>query len=105
MPFSENDFVILVIMKQDIIQVLRSNDVFHMLGVSRIGIFGSYARGEKYNDIDLLLDDDPGYKKREFLKQVVENEMHIPCDVVVKSKLEPVILYYLTRDLKYVENS
>lgn len=76
-----------------------------MLGVNRIGIFGSYARGEKYKDIDLLLDEDPGYNKRELLKQIVENEMHIPCDVVVKNKLEPIILYYLNKDLKYVEKS
>ena len=76
-----------------------------MLGVNRIGIFGSYARGEKYKDIDLLLDEDPGYKKRELLKQTVEKEMHIPCDVVVKTRLEPIILYYLNKDLKYVEKS
>jgi len=90
-------------MEQNIVYILRKNDVFQKLGVDRIGIFGSYARGESYNDIDLLLDEDPGYKKREFLKQLIENEMHIPCDVVVKNKLEPIILYHLENDLKYVE--
>ena len=89
-------------MKEDITYVLKKNDVFQRLGLKRIGIFGSYARGEMYNDIDLLLDEDPGYKKREFLKQLVENEMQVPCDVVVKNRLEPIILYYLNKDLKYV---
>ena len=92
-------------MKEDIAHILKKNNIFQMLGVNRIGIFGSYARGEKYKDIDLLLDEDPGYNKRELLKQIVENEMHIPCDVVVKNKLEPIILYYLNKDLKYVEKS
>lgn len=92
-------------MKEDIAYVLKKNDVFQKLGVKRIGVFGSYARGENYNDIDLLLDEDPGYKKREFLKQLIENEMQVPCDVVVKNRLEPIILYYLNKDLKYVEKS
>lgn len=90
-------------MKPDVAYVLRKNDVFQKLGVDRIGIFGSYARNESYNDIDLLLDEDPGYTKREFLRQIIEHEMKIPCDVVVKSQLEPIILHYLNRDLKYVE--
>jgi predicted nucleotidyltransferase len=92
-------------MKEDIAHVLRKNNIFQKLGVSRIGIFGSYARGERYKDIDLLLDEDPGYKKRELLKLVIEHEMQIPCDVVVKNRLEPIILYYLKKDLKYVEKS
>ena len=81
-----------------------SQNIFGQLGVSRIGVFGSYARGEKYKDIDLLLDKDPGYKKRDLLKEIVEAEMHTSCDVVVKDKLEPIILYYINKDLVYVEN-
>ncbi|MBC7875286.1 MAG: nucleotidyltransferase domain-containing protein [Ferruginibacter sp.] len=89
-------------------QVLQSlfitQNIFKELGVDRIGIFGSYARGEKYGDIDLLLDEDPGYKKRELLKNIVEKEMQIHCDVVVKNKLEPIILYYVNKDLVYVKS-
>ena len=90
-------------MKQELKNIFLSKNVFSMLGINRIGIFGSNARGEKYNDIDLLLDEDPGYKKREALKEIVENEMKVSCDVVVKNKLEPIILYYLNKDLQYVE--
>jgi uncharacterized protein len=92
-------------MKQELKNIFLSKNVFAMLGMNRIGIFGSYARGEKYNDIDLLLDEDPGYQKREALKELVENEMKVSCDVVVKNKLEPIILYYLNKDLQYVERS
>ena len=92
-------------MKPKLKNIFLSKNVFGQLGINRIGIFGSYARGEKYNDIDLLLDEDPGYKKREALKNLVEHEMHVPCDVVVKNNLEPIILYYLNKDLQYVENS
>ena len=91
-------------MKPELINIFQSKKVFEMMGINRIGVFGSYARGEKYHDIDLLLDEDPGYKKREALKELVEHEMRVPCDVVVKNKLEPIILYYLNKDLKYVES-
>lgn len=91
-------------MKQDLQTLFVTKNVFSQLGINRIGIFGSYARGEEYKDIDLLLDEDPGYKKRELLKEIVERGMNICCDVVVKSKLEPIILYYVNKDLVYVEN-
>jgi uncharacterized protein len=91
-------------MYSDLHTLFVSRNIFDQLGIKRIGIFGSYARGEKYKDIDLLLDEDPGYKKREILKALVETEMHTSCDVVVKSQLEPIILFYVTKDLVYVEN-
>jgi uncharacterized protein len=90
-------------MKQDLYNFLLDHNVFAQLGVKKIGIFGSYSRGEKYNDIDLLLDDDPGFIKREMLKNLVEQGMHVPCDVVVKDKLEPIMLYYINKDLIYVQ--
>ncbi len=92
-------------MEQELQTLFIAQNIFKELGVDRIGIFGSYARGEKYGDIDLLLDEDPGYKKRELLKNIVEREMHISCDVVVKNKLEPIILYYVNKELVYVKSS
>jgi predicted nucleotidyltransferase len=91
-------------MKETLQHLFVSRDVFKQIGVDRIGIFGSYARGENYRDIDLLLDKDPGYQKRELLKNIVESALHISCDVVIKSKLEPIILHYVNKDLVYVEN-
>ena len=91
-------------MKKQLQDIFIAHNVFNELGLSRIGVFGSYVRGEKYNDIDLLLDEDPGYKKREMLKELVENELHVPCDVVIKNKLEPIILHYVNKDLMYVQS-
>ena len=91
-------------MKQDLQQFFITYNVFKQLGIDRIGVFGSYARGENYKDIDLLLDKDPGYKKRELLKSLVEKNLHIPCDIVIKDKLEPIILHYVNKDLLYVQS-
>lgn len=88
---------------QELYKLLHDNNVFTLIGVNKIGVFGSYSRGEKYNDIDLLLDEDPGYQKREIPKSLVEQNMHVPCDVVVKNKLEPILLYYINKDLIYVQ--
>jgi uncharacterized protein len=90
-------------MEKDLQTLFINRNIFKQLGIDRIGIFGSYARGEKYGDIDLLLDEDPGYKKRELLREIVETEMHLSCDVVIKNKLEPIILHYVNKDLVYVE--
>jgi len=30
--------------------------------------------------------------------------MHTSCDVVVKNKLEPIILYYVNKDLVYLKS-
>ena len=91
-------------MYTDLENIFIKKNVFNLLGANKIGVFGSYARGEKFNDIDLLLDEDPGYEKREMLKKLIETELHIPCDVVVKNKLEPIILHYVNKDLMYVQN-
>ena len=90
-------------MKENLQKAFVKHGLFTLLNTGSIGVFGSYARGEKYNDIDILLDTDPGYKKREILKQIIEKEMHVPCDVLVKNMVEPIILFYLEKDLVYVE--
>ena len=91
-------------MDRNLQNILVANKVFEHLGLRRIGVFGSYARGEAYHDIDILLDEDPGYKKRELLKSIIESELKTSCDVVVRNKLEPIILYYINKDLVYVES-
>ena len=83
--------------------LLNEKGIFNLLGINRIGIFGSFARGEKYNDIDLLLDEEPGYKKREALQQTIEEEWKVPCDVLVRKYTEPIILQYINKDIQYVE--
>lgn len=37
---------------------LRETRLFDLLGINRIGVFGSFARKEKFKDIDLLIEDE-----------------------------------------------
>ena len=42
---------------------LNENNLFEVLGVDSIGVFGSFARGENADDIDLLLENVQNKKK------------------------------------------
>jgi predicted nucleotidyltransferase len=51
--------------KQDIVTVLRENrELIRGLGVKRLGLFGSFVRGEQRSesDVDLLVEFEPGKK-------------------------------------------
>ena len=80
---------------------LRSNKVFERFGINRIGIFGSFARGEKYNDIDLLLEEKIPFEKRMELQEFLEKSLHTKIDLVLKQIAEPIILFRAMKDIKY----
>jgi predicted nucleotidyltransferase len=80
---------------------LRKNKIFDRFGIDRIGIFGSFARGEKYNDIDLFLEENLDYEKRMLLKAMVEEAFHTEVDVIVKQFAEPIILHRALKDMQY----
>ncbi len=82
-------------------QFLRDNDVFRRFGITRVGVFGSFARGEKFKDIDLLLEEKLNYDTRIALKQYLESSLHIPVDIVLKDFAEPIILHRALKDMKY----
>ena len=82
-------------------EYFRTNKIFERFGIDRIGIFGSYARGERYNDIDLYLEKNLDYEKRMQLKALVENAFHTKVDVVIKEFAEPIILHHALKEMKY----
>lgn len=79
----------------------RVNNIFDTFGLSRVGVFGSFARGEKYNDIDLLIEENLDYEKRMQLKRLIENNFHTKVDLVIKQFAEPIILHRALKDIQY----
>lgn len=79
----------------------NSNKIFERFGLSRIGIFGSFARGENYKDIDLLLEENIAYEKRMQLKQMIEKDFKVKVDVVIKQFAEPIVLHRALKDMYY----
>ena len=89
----------------DLFLVFNHHDLFQQYGLKRIGVFGSIARGEKFNDIDLFIEDDIEYKQVLKLKELLEKTTGIPVDIMQKKYAEPVILYRALKDMQYAAAS
>ena len=82
---------------------LNQNNVFDLLGVDNIGIFGSFARGEPANDIDLLLENVVNKNKLVDFKEDLEKKIGKKIDIVIDQYANPIILHRAKKDLIYVK--
>jgi predicted nucleotidyltransferase len=84
----------------EILRKLEENrETIRGFGVRRLGIFGSYARGDEKgsSDMDFLVEfDDASLQNYLNLKDFLEQLFHCPVDLVfadaVKPRLRPIIL-------------
>ena len=90
---------------QDLFTFINDESILERFNLKKIGVFGSFARGEKFNDIDLMIDDDIDFKKLLELKIFLETKTGNWFDIMQKKSAEPVILYRAMKDLKYAEAS
>ncbi len=77
------------------------------LGVRRLGLFGSFARGQQNedSDIDLLVEFEPGSKTFDNLLQVatlLEELFGRPVELVTPESLSPYIGPAILREVEYV---
>jgi predicted nucleotidyltransferase len=71
--------------------------------LERIGVFGSFARGEKANDIDFYIDsEDYNIKNLLSLKNDLENITGKKADIMLRKYANPIILYRAMKDMRYV---
>ncbi len=76
-------------------------DIFKSYGIKKLGVFGSFARGEKFRDIDIFIEEDLDYHQVTDLKKKLEQQTGIPFDIMVKKTAEPVILFRALKDMQY----
>ena len=81
---------------------LRQNKIFDTFGITQLGIFGSYARGEAYRDIDFLLEQDLDFETRELLKNSLSRILMVKVDLIPAKFADPIILYHARKEIKYV---
>ena len=87
----------------DLKEILKRENVLQKYSLDKIGVFGSFARGEEFNDIDFYVDKDEfGYEETCELKEELERIIGIKIDVMPKNRANPVILYYAEEDMIYV---
>jgi predicted nucleotidyltransferase len=84
-------------------KAIKNENLLKKYNLERIGVFGSFARGEKANDIDFFIDSENyniknliGLKKE--LEKITEKEV----DIMLKKYANPIILYRAEKDMKYV---
>ena len=89
----------------DLHTLFTEKNLFREYNINRIGVFGSFVRGEKFNDIDLFIEDDLNFQQLIQLKSLLETETGIPFDIMQKKYAEPVILYRALKDMQYAAAS
>ena len=87
---------------QDIQNYFNEHDLFNKYGLTKLGVFGSFARGEKFNDIDLYVEDDIELRKAAELKLLLQNNYDLQIDLVLKSKENKLIKKKKKKDMKYI---
>ena len=85
----------------DLENYLRKENLFELLGINRIGVFGSFARNERFKDIDLLIEDEVNLESLISFQKILKKDIAVPVDVVLSKYAEPIILYRAKQDLKY----
>lgn len=74
--------------------------------LKKIGIFGSYSRGEqrKGSDLDLLVefDETPGFLKYLELEEYLSKATGLKVDLVMKRALKPQLKKYILKEAVYI---
>lgn len=95
--------------KQDLIGRLRHHrDDLRRLGAQRLGLFGSFQRGESDSDSDgdLLVEFVPGGKSFDNFMAVsflLEEELGRSVELVTREALSPHLGPHILEDIEYVE--
>lgn len=94
--------------KEDVVSVLRANQSsLRRLGVRRLGLFGSFVRGQQIedSDIDILVEFEEGQKSFDHFMElsfVLENLFGRQVELVNPEALSPHIGQYILREVEYV---
>jgi uncharacterized protein len=93
--------------KQDVLNILHQNQVrLRALGVSRIGLFGSFIRGEQHHDsdIDLLVEFIAGQKTFDgfmHLSFLLEEILQHRVELVTLESLSPHIGPHILKEVEF----
>jgi predicted nucleotidyltransferase len=93
--------------REEILSLLVQNksELENRFKVSRMALFGSYARGDQHSDsdVDILVDIDSSVGL-EFvtLAEQIEQLLGLPVELVSRRAIKPNKLKYIEQDLIYV---
>jgi uncharacterized protein len=93
--------------KQEILNILKINQSYlKKLGVKRIGLFGSFVRGQQHSrsDLDFLVEFEPKLKTFDnfiALATWLEDHLQRKVEVVTTEALSPYIGPHILREVEY----
>ncbi len=94
--------------RQEICSLLaeRKDEIQRLYGVTRIGLFGSFSRGEQRedSDIDIVVELESANVFRAFfgLKYYLERLLGKPVDLGLEHTLKPMVRDQVGQDILYV---
>jgi|GEM_PF-455124 len=71
--------------------IMVRNDLFKKFRLSKLGIFGSAARGEVSNDIDILIEDNVDYRSLSVFRDELQKLTNKRIDIVVARYANPIV--------------
>ncbi|MDR3243519.1 MAG: nucleotidyltransferase domain-containing protein [Elusimicrobiota bacterium] len=83
-------------------KVIKDNKILEKYKLDKIGVFGSFARGEASNDIDFYIEKTIATDKLINLKSDLEKISEKNIDIMLKQYANPIILHRAKKDMKYV---
>jgi len=93
---------------ENILAFLRERaDEMRAMGVRKIGLFGSYARGEQgpESDMDFLLSiEDWSWKRWSRVWNFLEDSFGVKVDLVPEEDLRPELRPVVLAEVRYVQN-
>jgi len=90
-----------------ILETLKNNrEILKKYGVKKIGLFGSFVRGEqkKGSDIDFLVEfEEPDFDNFMDLAFFLEDLFSRKVELITNGSLSPYILPYIEKEIKWYE--
>ncbi|MDR2481146.1 MAG: nucleotidyltransferase domain-containing protein [Spirochaetaceae bacterium] len=84
-------------------KAIKDENLLKKYELEKIGVFGSFARGEPANDIDFYIDaENYNLKNVINLKKDLEKITAKEVDIMLKKYANPIVLYRAQKDMKYV---
>lgn len=94
--------------REDIVKILDQNQTqLRVLGVKRLGLFGSFVRGQQRadSDVDMLAEFEPGQKTFDHfirLTFLLEDLLGRSVELLTPEALSPHIGPYMLKEVEYV---
>ncbi|WP_298200746.1 nucleotidyltransferase domain-containing protein [Desulfosporosinus sp.] len=86
----------------ELVSIMLRNDLFKKFKLSKLGVFGSTARGEVSNDIDILIEDNVDYRSLSVFRDELQKLTNKHIDIVIAKYANPIVLHRARKEIIYV---